>query len=677
MNSSRKSFSIGLLIGFVGGVSIVVFAALGSAALILRDPHGGLAKLALSKAHYFMGPLVSIKHMALNTASKLKDPELKIKYPLSFQEVPFSGSRIEKSGDLVSWIAPFSDRVKKDEEPPRSRIKEAGQGRPISLIGLKGETLSFQLILHSSDSMDNLHVVVEPGQRASCLTFHRFREIYLKVLLKQDASLVTIVNPDPLIPFTDPYMPGHRLVNALSLSENKNQPVWFDVHLSDTCQAGDYTATLKVRKDGQTLRKTPIQIHVVNATLPKDVNLDRWMQLYMGRFFNGEYISNDQMLRPMLAKYFVMAHNYGFAASGCLTIGPNIQWDQNTGRIASIDWTKFDSMFGDYLSGNLTGSSPNAWCLPSLGPYVLGTVGGFTYMTGTPSDISDWNKLPRQITIEETRAIVRHWKEKGWPLRKGFVYVWDEPLHQLYYPNTYKLIADIADAIHAGSDNHVRVMLTDDPYIWNRHESGYHKSAMYDKIDIWSPSSITYIPDKILPYQKEGKQAWFYQGGPPFTAQSDITGSGPGLRMWFWTAWKYKLNGLFYWASDFWSGNAINNNPYTHGGTEDGVVFYPGHQLHFLGLPDIDGPVPSIRMAQWRRGYDDYRYFVLLKEKGKNAEVNRIINDMIPHALNDGGYFPYWRIPLWHKPGDWNHDPQVWHKARVALAKEIEKAYGR
>ncbi|MCL4486227.1 MAG: DUF4091 domain-containing protein [Nitrospirae bacterium] len=680
MESSRKSFTIGILVGFVVGVSMVGIVAAGLGYMALKNPHGALVRFALSKAHLFtgvLGPLVSMKHLATSAAAKLKDPALKAKYPFSFQEVPFSGSRVERSGSLVSWIAPFSDRVGPDVVPPGSMMRRPGKTRPVRLIGLKGETLSFQIVLRAKDRLDNVAVSLRPGPGASCIEIHRFKEIYLKVVQNQGGTLKKIVNPDPLIPFTNPYSPGQQLVPRLSLSEDKNQPVWFDIHLSDTCQGGDYTATLRVEQDGRTLRNTPIKIHVVNATLPKDVGFDRWMQLYMGRFFNGEYIANDQMLRPMLAKYFAMAHKYGFAASGCLTIGPNIQWDQNTGRIASVDWSKFDSMFGDYLSGNLTGSSPNAWCLPSLGPYVLGTVGGFTYMTGTPSELSDWKKLPRQVTIEETRAIVRHWKEKGWPLSKGFVYVWDEPMHQLYYPAVYKLIAEIADAIHDGSDNQIRVMLTDDPYIWDRHETGHHKSVMYDKIDIWSPSSITYIPDKILPYQKKGKRAWFYQGGPPFTGQSDITGSGPGLRMWFWTAWKYKLDGLFYWAADFWSGNAIDNNPYTHGGTEDGVVFYPGHQLHFIGLPDIDGPVPSIRMAQWRRGYDDYRYFVMLKEKGKKSEVDAMVNGLVRHALNDGGYFPYWRIPLWHRPGDWNHDPRAWHKARVALAEEIEKLYSR
>jgi hypothetical protein len=680
LKSSKKIFSFGFLTGFIVGIFSVIIISFGAASIILTNPHGNLAKYALSKAHYFtgiLGPLVSVKHLALNTISKLNDPELKIKYPLSFQEAPFSGTRIEKSGSFVSWIAPFSDRVPKDEIPPHFKINRPGKGRPISLIGLKGETLSFQVILRSEDSLDNLHISIEPGPTSSsCIIFHRFEEIYLKIVLNQGTGLKKMFNPDPLIPFSDPYTAGHRVINSISVKKGENQPIWVDATISEHCQAGDYSANLFIRNNGKILRKSKIKIHIVGIELPKHSGLERWIELYMGRFYNGEPISNDQILHDMLSKYFIISHEYGFSTNGCVSIGPNIQWDKNTYKINSIDWTRYDYLLGDILSGKLTGSPPNAWCLPLLGPYTLGTVGGFTYMSGTPSDISDWNNLPRKIAIEETRAIVKHWKDKGWPLDKTLAYIWDEPLHQIYYPYIYKLIGNIASAIHYGSDHQIPVMVTDSPYIWDRHEPGHHKDDMYHYIDIWSPSSITYIPDKIRPYQDEGKKAWFYQGEPPFIASSDILGHGPGFRMWFWTAWKYKVNGLFYWAGDFWSGNEIGKNPYTHGGTEDGVIFYPGHQLHFLGLPDINGPVPSIRMAQWRRGYEDYRYLLLLKRKGKSSEINTLVNTLIPKALNEGGYFPYWRTPLWHRPGDWNHDPKIWHETRVKLAKEIEKLYG-
>ena len=104
-------------------------------------------------------------------------------------------------------------------------------------------------------------------------------------------------------------------------------------------------------------------------------------------------------------------------------------------------------------------------------------------------------------------------------------------------------------------------------------------------------------------------------------------------------------------------------------------MFYPGHQLHFLGLSDIDGPVPSVRMAQWRRGYEDYKYFIMLKEKGEASYVDKKVNELIIKALDDGGYIPYWRNPLWHRAGDWEHNPKVWHKVRVQLANKIEKLY--
>lgn len=679
MSFSKKSFFGGLFIGFVAGASMILLTAAGAGYMVLKDPHGSLARLVVDKVHLYsgmLGPLVSIKHLAENTANKLKEPELQIRFPFSFQHVAFSGSRAEKSGSLVSWISPSSDRVSIDEFPPRTLIKAQGQSRSINLIGLKEETLSFQIVLHSNKNLKNIRISFIPDQipGIDCIRVHRFKEVYLKVVLNEGGSLKKFMNTDPLIPFTDPYKPGHRLIENLSLSENTNQPVWFDVRFSENCQAGNYTGFLKISNNGEELRHTPVHFHIINAQLPREVGLDRWMQLYTGRFTFGELIPNDDNLfRLMLSRYYIMAHKYGFSTSGCETIYPNVQWSGT--KITSVDWSRYDYLQGSYISGELTGSPPNQWCLPFFGPDQIGVTGGFTYQTGTPSDISDWPKLAAPIVKELSKAIVKHWNEKGWPLKKGFVYIWDEPDHQLYYPYVYQVIGYGADAIHQASDGQLSVMLTDDPYIWSRRQPGHHKSVIYNKIDIWAPSGTTLIPDKFDSVRKKGKKIWFYQSGPPFLADGAITGRGPGFRMYFWTAWKYKVNGVFYWASDYWSGNTEANSPYTHGGMQDGVMFYPGHQLHFLGLPDVDGPIPSVRMSQWRRGYEDYKYFVMLKEKGEESYVDKLVNKLIVRALDDGGYIPYWRNPLWHRPGDWEHDPKVWHKVRIDLAQKIEQLY--
>ena len=680
MGFSKKSFISGMLIGFFVGSSMIFIVALGAGFLIIKDPHGPLAKLVINKLHLYsgvLGPLVSIKHLAESTASKLKTPELKMRYPFSFQTVSFPGSRVEQSQDLLSWISPFSDRIPVDQKPPEALIKTQGQSRAINLIGLKGETLSFQVVLRSQKNLDNIMITFVPDQISgiSCIQVHRFKEIYLKVILNQEGSLKKIMNTDPLVPFTDPYKPGHILIDKIALSKNINQPVWIDIHFSENCPPGDYSGVLKVTKDGSDLRNSQIHFHIINASLPKDVGLDRWMQLYTGRFTGGEMIPNDQMFRLMLSRYYVMAHKYGFATGGCGTLSPAVQWKGK--KIESVDWSKYDYLQGDEISGNLTGAPPNQWCFPLIGPDQVGVTGGFTYQTGTPSDISDWKKFARPIVKELSKAIVTHWKEKGWPLNKGFVYIWDEPEHQIYYPDIYKIIAYGSDAIHDASNRQLKVMLTDNPYTWSRLQIGHHKNVIYNKIDIWAANGSTLIPDRYDEAHKKGEKVWFYQSGPPFLGDQHITGFGPGFRMYFWTAWKYKINGIFYWASNFWSGNAETNNPYKHGGVQDGVMFYPGHQLHYLGLPDIDGPVPSVRMSQWRRGYEDYKYFVLLKEKGESSYVDKKVNALIIKALDDGGYIPYWRNPLWHRAGDWEHDPKVWHKTRVELANKIERIYAK
>jgi hypothetical protein len=341
-----------------------------------------------------------------------------------------------------------------------------------------------------------------------------------------------------------------------------------------------------------------------------------------------------------------------------------------------VNWDNYDRIYGPLLSGELTGITPNVFALPiptdSLG---VGMWGGFVIEGGSPTPIEEWKGIPDIATRQLAKLMVQHWKEKGWPIERTFAYPFDEPGHKLvYYQDIYKLIRNVTDSLHEGSNNKIRLMLTDTPWPWGK-EKGHDKSVMKDVVDIWAPGAVAYIPDRMKKYQENGKKTWFYQGMPPFIGGADLSSTGIGFRMWFWTAWKYRTNGVFYWVSDFWPGNNAASNAYIRQGSGDGVIFYPGRELHFIGYPDIDGPVPSVRMAQWRRGYEDYKYFYMLKKKGQGSDADRTVNGLVHKALDDGGYMPYWRNPLWWKPGDWSHDPREWHRERVKLAKELGVIY--
>ncbi|MHB8368075.1 MAG: DUF4091 domain-containing protein [Leptospirales bacterium] len=629
-------------------------------------------------------PLGHIKTAVSSIKSLIKKDQTAGATETGFSDSPgFSGSRAENSGSLLSWISPFSDRIPPGIGPPKNRIHSAGTTRPLVVLGLRGETLSFQLVLHSEDPVSGLMVRLIPDpslEGSKCIHIHRFLEYYLKTDVHVGSKygpIREIVTPDPLIPFRDPYRSNHRVVPSIALSSGINQPVWLDVRFARSCAPGHYKGTLEVRRDAHILRSSRIAFEVLPAILPRRVPLDRWMELYIHRLWVGERIPDAQTFQTILYRYFKLAHKYGFATNPSGDFGPGISWDWKTGKALSVNWDQYDRIYDPLLSGKLTGQTPNEIALPipieSLG---VGWWGGFMIEGPHPSPIGEWNGIPDIATRQLAKIIVQHWQDKGWKIENTFAYPFDEPMHKLpYYGDIYRLIHKSAQSLHEGSDHKIRFMLTDVPWVWDKHQKGHHKSAMMEDVDIWAPGAELYIPDRIASIQQKGKRSWFYQSGPPFIGGSDLSSSGIGFRMWFWAAWKYHSNGVFYWVSDFYHGTSKDFNPYYKQGSGDGVVFYPGRQLHFIGYPDVDGPIPSIRMAQWRRGYEDYKYFVLLKEKSDGEMADRTVNALVHKALDDGGYLPYWRNPLWWKAGDWSHDSRVWHRARIRLAKKIAALY--
>ena len=668
MNTTRHPkiiFLSGFVFGifFVGIVGLLIFVV-----PEFRDHTKEMVKNVLKDHH----PIGVLRGMVVGSKANFHLRPGSTHIPKEFLDFPFPGNRVEQSHGILSWIAPFSMRVRQDDLPPISSVGPQGSSTPIKLVGLKGETLSFQVVLRAK-SPQSIHVVLAPDpseHSSSCLITHRFLEWYITFMARatKDSPLRTVTNPDPLIPFHDPYGTDHTVISKVSLSKNSNQVVWVDIKMSRGCQAGIYHGSLTLSSNGRTIRNTPVEFEVLNATLPRTTSLQRWMELYNTRFWKGEFIGSLDEYRLLYQRYFLVGQKYGFDTNTANP--PEIRWDWTKGTPTDENWDEYDRTFGPILSGKLTGSPPHAWCLP-IPTYSLGKEdwGGFSIRARSP--IQNWKGIPDIATQNLSKLIVQHWKEKGWDLKSAFAYIWDEPAHQLYYSDIYRLIAHEATSLHKGSSE-LNVMITDTPYITYKNQVGLDKSAMNGNINIWSSSAEYYIPKRLESERKKGARIWFYQaGGPPFIGKSWLDSRGPGFRMWFWAAWKYKADGVFYWASTFWNGNDKSNNPYHNPGGADGIVFYPGKQLHLIGYPDIEGPVPSIRMAQWRRGYEDYKYFVLLKRMNKETIPDHFIDSLVRKALNPGGYTPAWRDPDWQRPGDWSHDPQAWHRIRVQLARKI------
>jgi hypothetical protein len=259
-------------------------------------------------------------------------------------------------------------------------------------------------------------------------------------------------------------------------------------------------------------------------------------------------------------------------------------------------------------------------------------------------------------------------------------------------------------------------------------------------------------------------EKWFYQGGGPYSPDDTIGDTGVGFRSQFWIAYKYGLDqtarraedqnhhhgevapspgGVWMFVGDFWGGyngdsspsncTGSGPSPYVSAATSgDGVFFYPGNEVgcYYTANPvgekiltkspavntrcssngytvcnGISGPVASMRMEAWRRGYEDYLYLYLLGHMRGRSVALSVVDSMGGGGLTSWNALqwfniqPYWETPgVWPKgggactdsaagvpngptgswpsggspcPGEWTNNPDRYAAARVSLAEGL------
>jgi len=292
-------------------------------------------------------------------------------------------------------------------------------------------------------------------------------------------------------------------------------------------------------------------------------------------------------------------------------------------------------------------------------------------------------------------------------------------------------------------------------------DGGFYEPGSSTGAAGYSMDSVAANSTAPVPIEK-----WFYGGGDPYTPNTGINNDALGYRTDFWIAAKYGLDqtsvspgdpnpaptpgGVFNWAANYWavgdSGTPSTAtdcstspffNEWGEGWGGNGYLFYPGnevgcyYQTNSQGTPvgatiltanpvanascpvdandfaicnGISGPVPSMTMEEWRRGYEDYMYIYLLRQQN-SALATEIVNSMgssgitnwnalnwesvDPYYLitgvfsNNGGYGHGWHctdsalgLPngptgAWGCPGEWSHNPYQYEEARVTMAQDL------
>ena len=250
--------------------------------------------------------------------------------------------------------------------------------------------------------------------------------------------------------------------------------------------------------------------------------------------------------------------------------------------------------------------------------------------------------------VEKISRIVERFRKNGW-LEKGYVYGTDEPSRA-----KYGVFKDFVTRLRNSAGRDVPLLLTVN--------KAYADLTGY--VDIWSPILHAFDGEFLKKRQRAGEQVWWYTCVSPQEPYPTylVDDCGTSHRVLSWLQVLSGVDGVLYWAVDWWDGPTTHKNdvwktshifPFANG---DGYLVYPGIDV------GVDGPVTSQRLEIIRDGNEDVEYLNLL---AKRLAAHGAGN---PQALIAELIRPVARTLT-----DWSSSPARIAKQREAVAAEIER----
>ncbi|NLN93555.1 MAG: DUF4091 domain-containing protein [Candidatus Hydrogenedens sp.] len=580
------------------------------------------------------------------------------------------GELLDCSNDQAAlWWASSGWKVSRDRGLP----VEKGTHISVSLAGNEWEAV--QLVIRPNTSLQGLQArVSDLKQDSGALLSREYLELlrvdYVAIERPSDGFGCEGLWPDPLPPFD----------KALDLEEGINQPIWIRAHAPADATPGLYRGHIALECDSFSTR-VPIQIRIYAFTLPDRMTCTTAFGFYDSLVYQYHGLEKEEDKRLVLDQYWQSFSNH--------RISP---YNPAPGFSPSVNWVKRD---GDSCSGFTEEEAQllqehaltpvfdwTAWDSEMERVFTRFHFNSFRF--NIPGVLAEqYQGFPKGST--EYRLAFRNWgqaaqehlREKGW-LDDAYIYWVDEPTEE-EYPRVMEGFAQMKDAVPG-----IRRMLTEQV-----------EEELFGGPDIWCPLLSFYKHDHAEARRAEGEQFWWYICTGPKQPFLGLFTDHPGtdLRVWLWLTWKYDIDGILIWQSNYWSSSTAYpdhlQNPYEdpmswltgYGskvgdkkawGNGDGRFLYPPEAAADARPeePVLAGPVDSIRWEMLRDGIEDYECFVILK---------RLLEEQA-RTLSDKELRLYRRLlsvpeRIAASPKEYTKDPAPLERQRHRIAEVIEKLW--
>ena len=188
---------------------------------------------------------------------------------------------------------------------------------------------------------------------------------------------------------------------------------------------------------------------------------------------------------------------------------------------------------------------------------------------------------------------------------RAMVKVWDEPsmadIPKVY--DVYKYIKHLAPSFKTES------------------AGGPPDLSLANVIDIWAVYGKKYNASRVSAACSKGQKVWLYANYLHSAARPPVS---QRLIGWYLSACDF--SGYLAWGVNVWRLNPWSHSPAAADHFRRGVFYYPH--------PSTGLPLPNLRLQSLRRGFIDYQYLALLKEKAVQQHIDPAAYSRIQASLS-------------------------------------------
>jgi hypothetical protein len=555
------------------------------------------------------------------------------------QQIAKTGANTSQTTEAVTdenprvWAAPAEQKIRPKDRVENNNLVWSKKSKKINIAGAGNEHVPFQVVIT---------VPVPAGRKpkapggffitASDLTSSEGKTISkerIKFYLEHYIMLTGVSGPmgatgywpDALAPIKEPFN------MAAQYAVVQNRPLWADLSIPPSTPGGIYTGAIIVTQDGKPIDTLNLEVEVYRFSLPEKTHLITYMNVSKGSLadFYHKPASSEEMDK-LTQIYYEFLYDHRMEPWFNDQLQPEI-----TVSGGNIE-VKFNDTRYEYFMNKL-----------HTNRVLLNT-----FPSGLKKQITDehfsagFNKKIKSYLSQ----VESYFKKHGWKDHLVFNSPIDEPNTKEDYEETRQWATLVHDAAPGVPFLATESPVTDDP-AWGTLTGEVNNFSIHGNA-LNNPE----VKKAIIEEQAKGGEMTWYISCDQAYPQPNYFIDAPALDLVMvpWITARYHMEGILYWATNFWSQTPnpwLNANTFISGFecsdgyilNGEGSLLYPGDFTKtYTGQPNVDGPISSIRFELLREGIEDYDYLWMLKDSGDKdfaeAKVDKLVIDVSAFSRN-------------------------------------------